>query len=87
MVCDDKVLRSFKDTTAKLLICKSNLQSWMTKRRESEVERASNGFNNSFVKLKLGFDNPENVNLYHSLTLTVLLNYNWAWIMLFHIFR
>ena len=41
MVCDDKNVRSFKDTTAKFLTCKSNLQSWMTKgesRRWKELQ-------------------------------------------------
>ena len=38
MVGDINVPR-FLDETAKLIVFKSNLQSWMTKRRDREIER------------------------------------------------
>ena len=51
-VGDDTNARSFVDTTAKFIICKSKLQLWMTKGEiEREAERASYGFNNSCVTL------------------------------------
>ena len=68
MVCDDKNVRSFKDTTAKFLTCKSNLQSWMTKGESRRWKELQTGliilllrYNGAWIMLYIHSDNANNI--------------------------